>query len=128
MGFRSYFTKPYKAHFLITKRLILWKLVNTGLTITIIEFHHFQPVLDSRRHLSPLVHKLLILTNPVIFRIMDLRKEILFSRNHFPFQKFRKNSEKRNHSIECINYDYFSFDFKCMYVASLGNIAAFFFF
>ena len=121
MGFISYFTKLSKANFLITELLILWKLVRYW-TITVIEFHRLQPVPGSVWYLSLLVHKLL-LTNPVLFRIMELRREILISRNHFLFQK---DVSEENHSIECHNYDYFSFAFKCMYVANLGNIAFFF--
>lgn len=92
MGFRSYSTKLFKAHFLITQLFMLWKLVRQG-TITIIEFHHLQPVVGrtSRRHLSPLVHKLL-LTDPVHFKDYGISVE----KSRFVFQK---DVSEKNHSL-----------------------------
>lgn len=119
MDLRSSFTELFKARFLITKFLILWKLVRYWTN-----YHSRRispPSIISRWHLFPLGHKP-FLTNPWMFlsRIMDLSREILLSRNHF---LLKKDVSKFTSCV--LYYDYFSFAFEHICVAGLSNIAVF---
>lgn len=97
MEFRSCYTKLFKAHFLITKVFILWKLVRYW-TITIIELQHLQADLcgGSRGYLSLLVQKLLLNL------WMILSREILLSKNHSLFKRDAwEKKQKQKHSLVC---------------------------